>query len=494
MKKLFYTVAAVFLTCFPTLSAQDNLLANPGFEEWNEGTLQGAWTATDNITLTQEATTKLNGNYALRLETAANSDLYAVGSFKQDVTGTFQQGEVYEVSISFYTVSNGGSTFNRLRLNHRWDNYADPTEPYYQSYEMPVGQWSTQTAEVPVANEGASTFNFIMQTDPGTILIVDDFSFRKKEGASTPYLTVDPARFPTVETTVGTPVEIGKATLYYGNLPVELSEAAGTLYIGGTHKDQFGMKVTRNEPGEMELTLTYAPTKPTTYGMHTARITIDPQVEGLTASISLSGVASEPGLNPVITVGRSTVKITESYPATIRGRQDVEIYPQVSGKITRMAVTEGERVRKGQTLFVIDQVPYQAALQTAEANVEAARAAVATAQLTYEGKRQLFEQDVISQFELSTAENALLTAKAQEAQAEAQELSARNNLSYTTITSPTDGVVGTIPYRAGALVSSSSASPLTTVSDNSVMHVYFSLPESPFTISATYCRSRVGSF
>lgn len=187
---------------------------------------------------------------------------------------------------------------------------------------------------------------------------------------------------------------------------------------------------------------------------------------------------TEPQAYPVITVSRSTVKITESYPATIRGRQDVEIYPQVSGKITRVAVTEGERVRKGQTLFVIDQVPYQAALQTAEANVEAACAAVATAQLTYDGKRQLFEQDVISQFELSTAENALLTAKAQEAQAEAQELSARNNLSYTTITSPTDGVVGTIPYRAGALVSSSSASPLTTVSDNSVMHVYFSLPES----------------
>lgn len=318
MKKLFYTVAAVFLTCFPTLSAQDNLLANPGFEEWNEGTLQGAWTATDNITLTQEATTKLNGNYALRLETAANSDLYAVGSFKQDVTGTFQQGEVYEVSISFYTVSNGGSTFNRLRLNHRWDNYADPTEPYYQSYEMPVGQWSTQTAEVPVANEGASTFNFIMQTDPGTILIVDDFSFRKKEGASTPYLTVDPARFPTVETTVGTPVEIGKATLYYGNLPVELSEAAGTIYIGGTHKDQFGMKVTRNEPGEMELTLTYAPTKPTTYSMHTARLTIDPQVDGLTASISLSGQASEPGLNPVITADRTEVTFPETPAGTSR--------------------------------------------------------------------------------------------------------------------------------------------------------------------------------
>ena len=180
---------------------------------------------------------------------------------------------------------------------------------------------------------------------------------------------------------------------------------------------------------------------------------------------------------PVVTVAQSAVEVTEDYPATIRGRQDIEIFPQVTGKITRVAVTEGERVCRGQTLFIIDQVPYEAALQTAIANVEAASAAVATAQLTYDGKRQLFDQKVISQFELSTAHNALLTAQAQQAQAEAQELNARNNLSYTIVTSPADGVVGTIPYRVGALVSSSSASPLTTVSDNSVMYVYFSLPE-----------------
>lgn len=185
----------------------------------------------------------------------------------------------------------------------------------------------------------------------------------------------------------------------------------------------------------------------------------------------------KPQAYPVVTVAQSAVEVTEDYPATIRGRQDIEIFPQVSGKITRVAVTEGERVCRGQTLFIIDQVPYEAALQTAIANVEAASAAVATAQLTYDGKRQLFDQKVISQFELSTAHNALLTAQAQQAQAEAQELNARNNLSYTVVTSPADGVVGTIPYRVGALVSSSSASPLTTVSDNSVMYVYFSLPE-----------------
>lgn len=180
---------------------------------------------------------------------------------------------------------------------------------------------------------------------------------------------------------------------------------------------------------------------------------------------------------PVITVQKSAVEVTNDYPATIRGLQDIEIYPQVSGKIVKVAVTEGQRVSRGQTLFVIDQVAYRAALQNAEANVRAARAAAATARQTYVGKRELFEQKVVSEFELNTAHNAMLTAEAQLAQAKAQEVSARNDLSYTVVASPANGVVGTIPYRVGALVSSSSASPLTTVSDNSEMYVYFSMPE-----------------
>lgn len=180
---------------------------------------------------------------------------------------------------------------------------------------------------------------------------------------------------------------------------------------------------------------------------------------------------------PVITVQKSAVEVTNDYPATIRGLQDIEIYPQVSGKIVKVAVTEGQRVSRGQTLFVIDQVAYRAALQNAEANVRAARAAAATARQTYVGKRELFEQKVVAEFELNTAHNAMLTAEAQLAQAKAQEVSARNDLSYTVVASPANGVVGTIPYRVGALVSSSSASPLTTVSDNSEMYVYFSMPE-----------------
>ncbi len=184
-----------------------------------------------------------------------------------------------------------------------------------------------------------------------------------------------------------------------------------------------------------------------------------------------------PGEYAVLTVATTDRVIPTNYSATIRGRQDIDIYPQVSGTIWQLCVTEGQRVSKGQTLFIIDQVPYKAALQTAEANVAAAKAGVATAQLTYDSKKELFARNVVSQFDLSTAENNLLTAKAQLAQAEAQQVNAANNLSYTVVKAPSDGVVGTLPYRVGALVSASMPQPLTTVSDNSTMYVYFSLTE-----------------
>ena len=179
----------------------------------------------------------------------------------------------------------------------------------------------------------------------------------------------------------------------------------------------------------------------------------------------------------VMRITTSDKELQTTYSASIRGRQDIDIYPQVSGFLTKLCVEEGQAVRKGQVLFFIDQVPYRAALQTAEANVEAARASVATAQLTYDSKKELFAQNVISEFDLQTSYNNLLTAKAQLAQTEAQRVSAANNLSYTEVKSPADGVVGTLPYRVGALVSASLPKPLTTVSDNSDMYVYFSMTE-----------------
>ena len=171
-------------------------------------------------------------------------------------------------------------------------------------------------------------------------------------------------------------------------------------------------------------------------------------------------------------------KVVETgYSASIRGRQDINIMPQVSGTIQKLCVTEGEKVRKDQVLFIIDQVPYKAALNTAVANVKSAEAALATSELTYDSNKELYDKKVVSEFTLQTSENQYLTAKAQLAQAEAQEVNARNDLSYTEVKSPSNGVVGMLPYRVGTLVSPSMTQPLTTVSDNSEMYVYFSMTE-----------------
>ena len=203
-------------------------------------------------------------------------------------------------------------------------------------------------------------------------------------------------------------------------------------------------------------------------------------IVGCTVWMASCKQATDAGVKPsfaIMEVKAADKELSNSYSATIRGRQDIDIYPQVSGTIEKLCVTEGQTVRRGQLLFVIDQIPYRAALKTAVANVEAARAAMATAELTYNSNKELYAQKVVSEFSLKTAENTYLTAKAQLTQAEAQEVNARNNLSYTEVKSPSDGVVGALPYRVGALVGANLPYPLTTVSDNSDMYVYFSMTE-----------------
>ena len=203
-------------------------------------------------------------------------------------------------------------------------------------------------------------------------------------------------------------------------------------------------------------------------------------IVGCTVWMASCKQATDAGVKPsyaIMEVKAADKELSTSYSATIRGRQDIDIYPQVSGTIEKLCVTEGQTVRRGQLLFVIDQIPYRAALKTAVANVEAARAAMATAELTYNSNKELYAQKVVSEFSLKTAENTYLTVKAQLTQAEAQEVNARNNLSYTEVKSPSDGVVGALPYRVGALVGANLPYPLTTVSDNSDMYVYFSMTE-----------------
>lgn len=169
--------------------------------------------------------------------------------------------------------------------------------------------------------------------------------------------------------------------------------------------------------------------------------------------------------------------LKSEYTAHLQGQQVVEIRPQVSGLITQICIGEGQKVSKGQTLFIIDQVPYKAALAEATANVKSAEARLATARLNLESTKMLREKNVVQDYDLSTAHNDFAAAEATLAQAKAQETNARNNLSYTEVKSPVDGVAGMIAYRVGALVSSSIQEPLVTVSDDSRMYAYFSLTE-----------------
>ena len=176
-------------------------------------------------------------------------------------------------------------------------------------------------------------------------------------------------------------------------------------------------------------------------------------------------------------VALSDRTLSTGYSAAISGVQTVEIRPQVSGMITEIMIEEGESVRKGQVLFVIDQTPYKAAYEIAVANVKSAEAALSTAQLIYESNKDLFEQDVVSEFDLMTAQNDLTDAEARLALCKAEEVNASNNLSYTEVRSPVNGVASMIPYRVGALVSSSISQPLVTVSDDSRVYAYFSMAE-----------------
>lgn len=177
-----------------------------------------------------------------------------------------------------------------------------------------------------------------------------------------------------------------------------------------------------------------------------------------------------------------TLKATEadlktSYPATIKGMQDIEIRPKVSGYLTKLLVDEGATVRKGQPLFLIDSEQYQAAVNSAKAQVRVCKANIATQKLTVENKQALFDQKIISSYDLQMAKNTLESYEAQLAAAQASLQSAQDNLRWCTVTSPSDGVVGMIPYRVGSLVSASNAQPLTTVSNISQMYVYFSMTE-----------------
>ncbi len=203
---------------------------------------------------------------------------------------------------------------------------------------------------------------------------------------------------------------------------------------------------------------------------------------GILASCSGNGQQQQAGQAPApeiatMVVSSADTRIDNSFPATIKGKTDIAIRPQVTGFITKVHVDEGDYVHKGQVLFTLDQVQFNAAVDQARAQVNSAQAAVNTAQLTADNKKHLLDKNIISEFEWQMAENQLSQAKAALATAQAALVTAQKNLAYTTVTAPSDGVVGSIPNREGSLASPSSVEPLTTVSDNSQVYAYFSLTE-----------------
>ena len=178
---------------------------------------------------------------------------------------------------------------------------------------------------------------------------------------------------------------------------------------------------------------------------------------------------------PVTTAGTSSADMQSTYPAAIKGVQDVEIRPKAQGFLTQINVKEGQTVSAGQVLFVIDNETYQAQVRQAQAAVNAAQQQCNTAKLTYENSKQLHEKKVIGDYELKTSQNTYESAQAQLAQAQAVLASAKEALSYCYVKSPAAGVVGTLPFKKGALVSGSNV--LTTVSNISSMEAYFSVTE-----------------
>ena len=178
-----------------------------------------------------------------------------------------------------------------------------------------------------------------------------------------------------------------------------------------------------------------------------------------------------------LVVTRKNITLERHYSSQLTGRQIVEIRPQVSGNITRICINEGEMVHKGQTLFIIDQVPFRAALEVAIAARKSAEARLATARMNYENESRLLESQVVGDVSVQTMRNALSESEAALAQAKAQEVNARNNLSYTEVKSPVSGVASMIPWHVGALVSSNISEPLVTVADDSEMYAYFSISE-----------------
>lgn len=166
---------------------------------------------------------------------------------------------------------------------------------------------------------------------------------------------------------------------------------------------------------------------------------------------------------PTIEVAKRTVTDHSSYPARIEGTVNSEVRAKVSGYIQDVLVDEGQMVKKGQLLFRLET-------QALSQDAAAAKARINVAQVEVSKLKPLVEKNIISPVQLETAK-----ANLEQAKSNYQSIAA--NIGYANIKSPVNGVIGSIPFRKGSLVSPQDPTPLTTVSDIKDIYAYFSLNE-----------------
>lgn len=179
----------------------------------------------------------------------------------------------------------------------------------------------------------------------------------------------------------------------------------------------------------------------------------------------------------LLRVKRQDFTLNREFIVKLESKRNMRVRPLVSGRLTKICVEEGARVKKGQVLFVVDQAPYKAAVDAAKGQVATARATLSTAQLNLEGKEKLYEQKMVGEFDLRRARHAKEEASAQVEAAQAELESAQTNLGYTTITSPVDGVIDMVKNRVGDYVAPDGEDALTLLVDNSYFNAYGSISE-----------------
>ena len=178
---------------------------------------------------------------------------------------------------------------------------------------------------------------------------------------------------------------------------------------------------------------------------------------------------------PTIELQMKQAELENVYPTTIKGKSDIEIKPRVGGFVENLYIDEGSVVKKGQLLFTINSPQSEQAVQSARASVNSAQASLNTAEVDVTRYRDLAQKNIVSNVQLKTYENAYESARASLSQAQASLQEAQASLSWTRVTSPVDGVAGTVPFRQGSLVTS--ADVLTTIANTGDVFAYFSINE-----------------